>query len=112
MDRKSKFLLFVVGVFIFLSIASAYYKIIVTKDYLLLVEVPCDPIEESCYFYEEEDSGELLTYKIIQRHATTYPNCDPADEACLDSALCSPEESDCVEIQCDTNTESDLCWKI
>lgn len=108
MDTKSKLLFSVFFIVIVLSTAASYLRFVVNKDYLMSVEVPCDPSVDSCYFYEDEETGEPILFKLIERPAHDLPNCDPSDTVCMESIYCtnSPEEV-CEVITCG---EGEDCW--
>lgn len=103
---------------IFGSVAFTYYKIMVKKNYLISMEINCDPYEEKCFVYkcnpaQEECAGDSEEdswyYKIINKKAFNIPNCNPdKDENCV--ITCDDGEKDCSYNLCeDGNSEKIEC---
>ena len=109
MGLKSKILLFPTLLLVFLSVVSTYYKTLHEHNYMLLVEVPCDPVLESCYFYKDDQAGEDIFYKTVEKPAYSYPDCNPSDENCLESIVCTENEASCSVNTCDSMSENDMC---
>lgn len=112
MDKKSKVLLWILGLLIVGSVAVTYWKIMIKKDYIIEAQADCDPTVEKCFVYHCDPTTETCTgddeedtsyYKLIQRNAANIPLCDPEDETC--QALVCPEgEKDCAISLCDKET--------
>lgn len=105
MDRKSKVLLIVLGLLIIWSVWATYDRVIIKRDYLISLQLPCDTVIESCFVseFEDEETGQMITdyYKIIEKPAYALPACQPADAECLSAVTCAPEEPNCQIIYCD-----------
>jgi hypothetical protein len=109
MDKKSKILFLVFGLFILGAVGATYLKYFVLKDYYIQAEAECDPVVEKCFVYEctpEEDvdcpaneDERISYYKYVKKKAYLIPLCDPNDEEC--DALTCEEGQDCEEILCD-----------
>lgn len=109
MDKKSKILLFSFFSIIIIVTGISYYKYFILKDYLIEIEVDCNPKLEKCFIYECDPSVDeecpknvkkrISYYKIIRKKANTIPNCDPNSENC--SALKCNKSEDCEEVLCD-----------
>lgn len=109
-ERKNKIFWAVFILLIFFVVANTYVRIFLQKDYMLLMEVPCDPDLESCFVHTPADlcedsvdqnclqNTESEYYKIIHKKAATVPNyCEQNSESLCAELLCSdsdPEE-DC-----------------
>ena len=102
MDRKSKILSIVLVLMIVWSVWATYDRIVIKHDYLVSIEVPCDPITESCFVLEEEGEDTYF-YKIVEKSAYNLPECDPTDESCLESIVCVFDEVGCTLIYCDVS---------
>jgi hypothetical protein len=122
-DGKSKVLFAVLGVLIAGSVAVAYYKYMIKRDYIIQAQTDCDPETENCFIWEcDPDSlmeGEACTgvpdndiwyYKNVERNASRIPLCDPNDENC-DALVCAEGEPDCREILCTSENvpEGETC---
>lgn len=109
MDTKSKVLLWSLGVLLVLSISGAYYKFMVLNDYLVEMQIDCDPSAESCFVWvcdetvPDECTGDpeedTWYYKYFYRNASNLPLCDPAEESC-DAFVCFVGEASCGEVTC------------
>ena len=104
MDKKTK-LVFKIGlVLILLVIIATYYKVFIRHDYLVDIEVPCDPNLEYCFIGEcdsESDNtciNNSYNYKIIETKAYSAIPCADGDFDCLS---CKESEENCEMIDCD-----------
>jgi hypothetical protein len=111
MSTGSKWLICVFAIAVILTTAAMYYRVFVLKDYMVSIEVPCDPeAGESCFIYIDEESEEEILYKIVEKPAYLLPSCDPAEEACLESVICELGEYECEITYCDpANAEEGEC---
>ncbi len=103
MDKKSKILLFIVGLGILASIGVSFYKYVVLRDYQIFAEMPCDPAIDNCFVRTAEDNS-TSTYKLLSRQASNIPLCDPTNINCQ-ALTCQPNEKNCVITTC---SEKDL----
>ena len=114
MDKKSKILLWVLGLLIVGSVGVTFWRIMIKKDYVIEAQADCDPTTEKCFVYHCDPTSESCTgdeekdtsyYKKLSRVAANIPLCDPADESC--QALTCPEgEKDCTITFCDEQTKA------
>ena len=97
--------LFIIPTIILLS-ASAYFRFIVQQDYLVLYDVECDPITNSCYIYCEDDDCEYpYYYSLIERYAyEIYESCGDDLSQCESATQCS-DDVYCEQFFCDTLTD-------
>ena len=98
----------VIVLLIFGSVGVTYYKIMIAKNYIIEVNVDCDPAENNCFVWECDASSAECSgvpekdntyFKVLQRKAFNVPDCDPANETC--GALeCDDNEKDCGFVYC------------
>jgi hypothetical protein len=112
MDKKSKILFIVLGLFLAASVGATYLRVMVFKDFIIEAETDCDPSLEICFVWEcdpewEECTGDpeedIAYFKIIRRNAKNIPLCDPRDEDCR-ALVCEPGEQECEFVYCDAET--------
>lgn len=95
------------------SVGYTYYRYMIQRDFLVHIQVECDPVVESCFAApcEVEDNsgcveineGEfVLYYKYILKKAYLFPDCDPQSSDCV-YPTCEGDES-CVNIVCTSET--------
>ena len=107
LDRKSKILFLILGIIIIGSVAVTFWRCIVKRDYIIQVQIDCDPETEKCFVWKcDPKSGEegksctgnpdedIWYYKTIRRNAKNIPDCDPKDENCT-AYICGEDEKDC-----------------
>ncbi len=95
--RRSFLVLIIAGAV--LSIALAFYKFYIEKDYLIHAHVPCDPFVDPCFIGVEDETGAPQFYKEVQKMAYAIPACNGWKDACPPLA-CKPGEPLCTEIYC------------
>jgi len=112
MERKSKLLLWIFFFIICATVLILFFKIVVFRDYLLKVQVSCDPTQETCFSHMcdasfEECSGQIdqdiSYYKFVEKSAVEMPNCKQGEDGCFEPG-CSDNENGCVEIFCTDET--------
>jgi hypothetical protein len=101
MGAASKFTILVLCCAILFALGVSYYRIFISKDYLVAIEVDCDALTEACYEYTDEESGEVSYYKTIEKPAYALPHCEPSDADCLSSIICAAGEPKCTITYCD-----------
>jgi hypothetical protein len=116
MDRKSKILLGVLGVFVTLSISATFYKTVILQDFIVYTEIDCDPSTESCFVWvcdptvdgEDTCTGnpeeDTWYFKIAYRNAMNVPECAPDDEYCAPFQCPTEGEEGCEEVLCSPET--------
>lgn len=84
----------------------------VIHDYIIQVEVDCDPTSENCFVWLCDSAAEECTgdpeediwyYKYAFRNAKNIPACETEDETC-EYFSCAENETDCYKIQCNNAT--------
>ena len=116
MDTKSKILLWLFGALILLSVSASFYRYIFLNDFIVEVEVECDPSAESCFVLRCDPSAEselvctgdpeidTQYLKIVHRNAKNIPQCEDGDDECKQFECPTNSEDECSEILCDVNT--------
>ena len=109
MDKKSKIIIALFFIVIFIVSAMSFYKVLAQNNYYVKMETDCDPEKEKCFIKEcnpEEDSErpenqeERISYsKIINKKASAIPACDSKNETCLE--LNCEGDRFCQETFCD-----------
>jgi hypothetical protein len=102
MNNKVKLL----SVFFFflclLTICATYYRMFHLHDYMIILDIPCEPNIENCFAVEEEAG--ITYFKIIEFYAPYGNKCDMGQIECR-SSVCSNSEASCHFINCDSDTE-------
>ena len=66
---KKHFLLYTLLPLVILMVSASYYRFVVTQDYTVGYEGLCDPYEEECFVYCEDDECiEPFYYSWIERN--------------------------------------------
>jgi hypothetical protein len=112
MDKKSKILLQILTIMIIVVVGIEFWRIVIKKDYQIIDWVDCDPNLNSCFVYEDEETGEITNYAVISKKAATIFACNPKTQVC-DKLICEEGEEDC-EISFCTPADSEageMCSK-
>ena len=102
MDEKSKYLLIAMGLLIVGTVVITYNRMVVLKDYQIIVEVPCDTYIDNCFVRTGED-GTVTNYKILSRNASHMPLCDPNQDKNCRAFICEPGEQKCKITVCSSD---------
>lgn len=107
-EKKNRIFWVVFILLIIFVVADTYVRIFLQKDYMLLIEVQCNPELESCFAHTPADlckdsddqnciqNTESEYYKILHKKAATVPNyCERNSEGVCVELYCS--DSDSVE---------------
>jgi hypothetical protein len=90
------------------AVCATAYIFLVRKDYDFVVEAPCDPAQETCFFRDcsggDCPPNEFEHYRIFSVSAQDFPTC--ADNSC--KAECTDGTLVCTEIVCG-ESEEDEC---
>lgn len=118
-----KILLWIFFLLIIGTLGFTYWKFMVARNYVVVVQAECDPYSEKCFTHvcdpdpnmDGECTGDLVEdtwqTKNISRMAYNMPECNPAtDEACA-LLLCKEGEEKCFYDLCDESNvpEGDTC---
>lgn len=113
MNRVFRVFSFVLALMVIGSVAMAYYRFFVARDYVIQAETGCDPYKEACFVYvcdpsmESGCTGDITEdtsyYKLVNRMANNMPSCDVDDAACT-VLTCLPHETYCFYTLCDSTT--------
>jgi hypothetical protein len=105
---SDKTLLTIISVFTLVAICSTAYIFLVQKEYDFVIESPCDPSTDTCFYrdctVEECPPNGLEYYRIFSLSARDFATC--ADSSCLPE--CSTGAVACVETLCG-ESEEDVC---
>lgn len=113
MEIKSKILLSLFAVLIFLSIGISFYRFFILRDYTVQAQIACDPYTENCTVYHCNVDVETCTgdaekdtsyYKILSRNAKNIPLCNQDDDVC-GSMTCPSGEEGCAITSCEEGSE-------
>ncbi len=87
---------------VLVSICITYYLYEVKKDYLVYVNIDCDPSSERCFYIPCEDeqcSKDIEYYKKISKKAYNIDNCDLSLPDCK-PMYCLDGEGGCLITSC------------
>ncbi len=112
MERSDTIVLSLISVAVIGILGTTAWLFLLKKDYDFVVEAPCDPQTETCFYRECSDlsnTGDcppnaLENYKIYVIRAADFPRC--TDNSC--SAECGSGLIACTEILCGDG-EEDTC---
>jgi hypothetical protein len=85
----------------------------VVHDYTIYDEFECDPTEQHCFVYCEDETTtceDAWYYTEVERYAADlirYCNGDTSD--CDAAYACEPDETKCEVTQCDPSVHLDQC---
>ncbi|MFA6475951.1 MAG: hypothetical protein WCV68_00895 [Candidatus Paceibacterota bacterium] len=109
MDKKSKILLGILALVIFISVGISFYQTIYIHKYLITTEISCDPNKESCFVFEcdpvedescsKDPNQQVSYYKIISKNAQNIPICESGNDNCPELS-CIYGEKDCQITLC------------
>lgn len=109
--KRNFFFIAIVAMGVIFTLVS-YYKYIYKQDYLIHFRLPCDPKKENCYvgdcdvekveeckkYFDVKEDG-IAYYKVLERKAYNFPDCDFLNQPCPE-ILCPKGEKDCQIILC------------
>lgn len=109
MDKWDKIFLWVLVLSVVAVIAATAYKFLFAKDYVFVVEAPCDPTTNTCFtrncsIEDECPPNELGNYRMFNVKASDFGKC--VDNSC--SSECVSGQISCEEIMCG-ESEEDSC---
>jgi hypothetical protein len=95
-------------VLLLITLWFAFNRYVETKNFHVIIETPCDPAGELCFFRdcdkEECPPNGLSTYRSWDVNAKIFYGCD-VNNTC--ESTCENETGKCKEIVC--NPEIDMC---
>ena len=108
MDTRSKILVTIFVILLFLLSAFEYRQIVVKHDYAVKAHTPCDEVTQSCFktICATEDDPDCIpeVYAKITKNVSNVELCNQYErEDCPDLA-CEPGESDCEILYCSVDT--------
>lgn len=95
-------------------VSAAYYRFMITHDYMIRYEGECDPYTENCFIGCEDDECTIEYYfSDIYRHATDIHRlCGEDITDCEAANTCSAAEKKCSITYCDISLENESCETI
>lgn len=101
---RALILLILVGALV--SAGLALKKFGLDRDYFVYANVTCDPVVNSCFVGDGEDTPDF--YSEIAKKAYLIPTCDGWADQCPE-LFCSPSDGDgCTQTFCEVGGE-DTC---
>lgn len=89
------------------AIAGAVWRFAIERDYLLYMNVPCDPSTEE-YCFEGDGENTPLAYKEIAKRASHVPVCNGWADECP-YLVCEEGEPECTVTYCDPEEGESTC---
>lgn len=109
MSKRSKTFFLLLVTILIVSVFASYYRYYVNRDYLIEIQIDCDPSLESCFVWNcdstiegectGDQSNDIWYYKYFYRNAKNVPICNPSEENC-DVYTCQNNEENCYEKTC------------
>ncbi len=89
-----------------LSIALAFNKYYIERDYFVYANVACQPDFNSCFIGDGENAPSF--YKTIAKKAYLIPACDAWQDECTALSCDAPNE-ECIATYCDPDSGETPC---
>lgn len=115
MNFKKYFLLYTLIPLAVLSVASSYYRFMVTEEYLVEYEGDCDPEENNCFVGCEDDAcSSEYYYSLVTKNAShLIAQCGNDISDCESAHICLAENSEeCSISYCDPEQGGSNCETI
>lgn len=111
MDFRNHILFWTIVPLLVLSTGAAYYRFMVTHDYMVSYEGACDPYTKSCFVgCDDEECSSEYYYTKIYRHARSIEAfCGTDITDCEAANNCQPGEQSCSVNYCDIEADGDTC---
>lgn len=108
MDKRSKYLILGFCLVFLLVAVKGYQTFFIEKDFMVLATTECDPTEEACFMWCEEECEDDY-YKKIAKKGYSIPACDPLGEC--EPLVCGENEPSCVVTLCSEEAveEGEIC---
>lgn len=108
METSDKIVLSLIVLSIVAVLGSTAWSYLFQKNYSFIVEAPCDPETETCFYRDCEEEycppNALSNFRMFSVLAKDFPNC--LGNSCLTE--CISGTLSCEEIVCGTSSE-DIC---
>ena len=99
MSLRSKLLFICFAIFVAIIAILNYYDKVVIHDFTVYDYVSCDPSENSCFVYCEDECDYDEPYAKIEKRGRYIDPCNPLTDECEELA-CLSGESLCEVIYC------------
>ncbi len=112
MEKTQKYWLALFAIIVISVIGYRYYDYVVQRNFLLEVNVTCDPATDTCFVMDcvpaEDPFCDITPYKKVELLASEAPAC--LEEHACEAFSCGASES-CTETFCsdDTREEWEIC---
>lgn len=105
------FFFYILAIFIIITTVAAYYRFMVSYDYIVSYEGSCNPEENVCFTgCEDEECSEVYYYSFIQKYALDlYEQCGKNITDCEEANICLENDSDCSITYCDLEMDGESC---
>ena len=112
-DQKAKKFFLVFFILIAISMSYEYYRLVMLKNYTVMMHVPCDPQTKTCFVAVCNPENEVCTgdakqdtnyYSILHKMAYNMPDCNPLDVTCQGKLACVENENQCSVTYCNAST--------
>lgn len=96
-----------------LFVSASYFRFIISDDYLVNYEAPCDAESQSCFVgCEDEECSLTYNYSLIERAAADLSKmCGKSVVDCSFANSCVLDQSNSCKITYCDRTTSDECSK-
>lgn len=97
----------------FVAIVASFVRYYNLKEFLVHIEVPCDPLVEKCFYRDCENSLDcppngLSNYRQFSLSGAVFASCNDIDGC---SEVCKQSGGPCTEIVCG-ETNDDVCAEV
>jgi len=103
--KGTRILILIIILASLISAGVAFYKFYIVRDYLVFANVPCDPVQHSCFIGNGQDTPQY--YEKISKKANTIPVCNGWLDQCPE-LTCVQGDSSCTVEYCQSDT-GDAC---
>ena len=116
MRKSSTYLILIILVGVAAVVANRYYHYVDQRDFLLDVDMACDPSTEQCFVSdcspEDNPNCDTSPYKYVEILASNAPRC--LEEHSCDSFSCDPDDTTCSITYCNEETisEGETCTSL
>lgn len=111
MKSREQIPLYLLLLFIVLSVGYSYFRFIVRNDYVVGYEGSCDPVTQSCFIGCNDDACvDSYYYAKIQKYAVDlYKECGEDITDCTAANTCLTGDRACTITYCDPTDTEDTC---
>ncbi len=94
----------------FVAIAASFYRYQYLKEFVVQIEVPCDPAKELCFKRDcsvdiDCPPDNYNSYRVFNLSGSVFATCKDTDNC---ESVCKSDAHLCVEVVCGDNPD-DVC---